>query len=335
MKKGVLILTLIAVPLLTHAEGLAAVLRSAREVNETYLELQVDAELAELRYEKARIEARDQIAVLTAESTYLGAQADHLRSLQSFYAEVVDATYGAVIAEHDRQIAERNEELARNEEAAMEVRFRNGLVPEGDLIDTRIAVRSAAVEREERSWQFSDALDALADATGRTLAEIALPAPPSFSSPMNADEWVAADPGVARARIAQEIAEVRLTRLPSNAPEFDRMALETELERARLATDRAINASERAYESLERRLTTLPQILTIRTEQLQLNDALHREAQERFDRGLITAAQRDQTFTRVLTARRNLIDSQRNYVRVVLEYAALAGIDPEEVLDHT
>lgn len=332
MKKGVLILTLIAVPLLTHAEGLAAVLRLAREVNETYLELQVDVELAELRYEKARIDARDRVDALTAESTYLGAQADHLRSLQSFYAEVVDAVYGAVIADYDRQVAERNEELARNEEAATEVRYRNGLVPEGDLIDARISVRSAAVEREERSWQYSDALDALADATGRTLEEIAIPTPPSFSPGMNVDEWIAADPGVARARIGQEIAEVRLARLPANAPEFDRMTLETELERARLATDRAINASERTYESLERRLKTLPQILTIRTEQLQLNEALHREAQERFDRGLITAVQRDQTFTRVLAARRNLVDSQKNYVRVVLEYAALAGIDPEEIL---
>ena len=332
MKKGVLILTLIAVPLLTHAEGLAAVLRSAREVNETYLELQVDVELAELRYEKARIEASDEVAMLTAESTYLGAQADHLRSLQSFYAEVVDAAYGAVTADYDRQIAERNEELARNEEAAMEVRFRNGLVPEGDLIDARIAVRSAAVEREERSWQFSDALDALSDATGRTLEEITLSAPSTFTPRMGVDEWIAADPGVARARIAQQIAEVRLARLPANAPEFDRLTVETELERARLATDRAISASERTWESLERRLTTLPQIVSIRAEQLQLSEALHREAQERFDRGLITAAQRDQTFTRVLTARRNLEDSRKNYVRVVLEYAALAGIDPEEVL---
>ena len=332
MKKGVLILTLIAVPLLTHAEGLAAVLRSAREVNETYLEMRVDAELAELRYEKARIEARDEIAAMTAESTFLGALADQRRSLQSFYAEVVDAVYGAVSADYDRQIAERNEELARIQETAVEVRFRNGLVPEGDLIEARISVRSASVEREERAWQYADAVDALADATGQTMEDITIDSPPSFTPRMDAGAWIAADPGVARARVAQEIAEARLARLAANAPEFDRMTAETELERARLATDRAVNASERAYESFRRRLTTLPQIITIRTEQLRLAEALYREAQERFDRGLITAAQRDQTFTRVLTAQKNLADAQRNFVRVVLEYAALAGIDPEEIL---
>jgi hypothetical protein len=161
---------------------------------------------------------------------------------------------------------------------------------------------------------------------------VSLPDAPSIAIRIAAEDWIARDPGVARARTAERMAELRLERLPGNATPFDRTVLETELDRARLVTERAVNASERTYEMLRRRTMTLPEIVTIRTEQLRLSEASRREAQERFDRGLITAIQRDQTQVRVLTARKNLLEAQRNLVRIITEYAALSGIALEEVL---
>lgn len=332
MKRGLLALAICALPLVAHAIELPELIRSAEAVNETYRALVIEADLAELRYDKARIEASDRIQELNADIAWLTARVDERRSLQAFYGEVVDAVYGAVAADYDRRIAEWNDRLARDQEAVVEVQFRNGLVPESELFDARIAVRSAAVDREERAWQLVDALDALSDATGLTLDEVSLPPVPAFAIRMSLDDWIADDLSVARARLAEQIVELRVARMPANAARFDRITLETELERAQLATERAVSASQRTYETLRRRLTTLPEIIVIRTEQLRISEASHREAQERFNRGLITAAQRDQTWVRVLTARRNLVDSERNYMRTILEYAAAAGILLEEIL---
>ncbi len=332
MKRITMAIAICVVPLTTHAYDLGDIFEAARAVNETFLEMQVDAELAELRYQRGRIEAPDELARLNAEATFLAARASRRGSLRDFYREVVDAVYNAVIADYDRRIAELNEDLAIRGEAAAEVRFRNGLIPEGDLLDARIAVRAAAVETEEKTWQWEDALEELDNSTGLTFEQISVPDTPSFAIRLAGADWIDRDPAVARARTAEQIAEVRLERLPENAAPFDRTVLETELDRARLTAERAVNASERTYEMLRRRATTLPEVVTIRTEQLRLSEASRREAQERFDRGLITATQRDQTQIRVLTAQRNLIEAERNFMRIITEYAALSGVGLEEVL---
>ena len=332
MKRGLLALAICMAPLVAHATNIATIVESAEAVNETYRALVVDAELADLRYEKNRIEATDRIQELAADSTWLTARAAERRSRQTFYGEVVDALYGAVTADYDRIVAERNDEIARDREAVVAVQFRNGLVPESDLFDARIAVRSAAIDREEKSWLLTDALTTLQDATGLEFDNVSLPATPSFSMRLSLDQWLERDPSVALARVAEEIARLRVERMPANVARFDRITLETELERARLATERALNSSERTYEAFRRRLTTLPELIVIRAEQLQISEASYREAGERFDRGLITAVQREQTWVRVLSARRNLVEAERTYVKTIVEYAAAAGIPLEEVL---
>ncbi len=332
MKRVMVAHAICIVPFAAHASVFVDIVQAAQAVNETYLAMEVDAELAELRYQRSRIEAPDEVARLNAEATYLAARASERESLRKFYREVVDAVYDATVADFDRRIAEMNEDLAQRAEAAAEVRFRNGLIPEGDLLDARVAVRSASVETEEQTWQWEDALLELDNATGLTFEQLSLPDMPSFAVRLTADEWIARDPGVARARTAERLAELRLERLPQNATRFDRTVLETELDRARLARERSVNASDRTYELFRRRAITVPEIITIRTEQLELSRASRREAQERFDRGLITASQRDQSQVRVLTAQKNLIEAERNFMRIITEYAALAGIAPEEIL---
>ncbi len=332
MNRGMVVLAICMAPFAAHASDFVDIIQASRAVNETYLEMEVNAELAELRYQRARIEAQDELARLNAQATYRAAKVSERGSLSEFYRDVVDSVYNAAIADLNRRIAVMNEDLALRDEAAAEVRFRNGLIPEGDLLDARIAVRSASVETEEQAWQLEDALDALDNATGLTSEQIILPDMPSLTVRLTSDEWIERDPTVARARTAERIAELRLELLPQNATRFDRTVLETELDRARLATERAVNASERLYETFRRRAITLPEIITIRTEQLQLSQASRREAQERFDRGLITAAQRDRTQVRVLTAQRSLMEAERNLMRVILEYAALTGIALEEIL---
>ncbi|TVR59722.1 MAG: TolC family protein [Spirochaetaceae bacterium] len=332
MTKALVVVLIAFFPLGVYAEGLPGVLRAAEGVNDTFRSLVIDAELAELRYQKSRIEAQDEVARLSAEATYSAALGDERRAYQTYYTDVVNAVYGAVIADYERRIAERNAAVARDQVAAVEVRFRSGLVPEGDVIDARISLRSAEVEREEKTWAWLDANETLDTATGLRFESITLPGVPSFLFRITLEHWIEADYAVARARITEQIAELRLARLPANAARFDRLTLEAELDRARLARQRAVTASERAFESLRRRVTTFGEVLTIRSEQLVLSQASYREAQERFSRGLLTAVQRDQTQIRVLTAERNLVEAQRNYIRTILEYAAATGAAPEDVL---
>ena len=332
MRNVFLVAVFAVAAVVASAEGLPGVFRAAEGVNETYRLLVIDAELAELRYQKSRIEAQDDLARLSAEAAYSAALGDERRAYQTYYIGVVNAVYGAVIADFERRIAERNAAVARDQEAAVEVRFRNGLVPEGDVIDARINLRSAEVDREEKTWAWFDATETLDTTTGMRFESITLPSVPPFSLNTRLEEWIEADYAVARARITERIAELRVARLPANAARFDRLTLEAELERARLATQRAVTAAERSYESLRRRLATFGEVLTIRSEQLELSRASFREAQERFNRGLLTAVQRDQTQIRVLTAEKNLVEAQRNYIRTILEYAAATGAAPEEVL---
>ena len=332
MRKGFFLAVLIAIATWAYAGAFPEYVRAARAVNETYRAMLVDVELGTLRFEKSRIEARDQIELLAAESSFLGVRADARRALGLFYAEVADAVFGAIVADYDARIAEANLAIARAEERGAEERFRAGLIPEGDLLDSRIAVRSAEIDRDERAWQRGDAMEALDTATGLRFADLAVPDVPGFAVTITVEQWTAADPAVERARVAERIVALRVDRLPADVAPFDRLTLETELDRSRLAGDRALTASERTFESLRRRSVTLARIVETRAEQLRLSEAASREADERFTRGLLTMSARDQSRTRVLTARRNLVDAERNYLKVILEYAAAVGIDLEELL---
>ncbi|TVQ26855.1 MAG: TolC family protein [Spirochaetaceae bacterium] len=325
-------MTLIATTITASAGVLPRYIRAAESVNETYRAMLVDVELGSLRYEKSRIEARDEIELLLAESAFLGVRTDARRALQLFYAEVADAVFGAIIADFDMRIADSNLAIARSEERAAGERFRAGLVPEGDLFDARIAVRSAEIDRDERSWQRDDAMETLSTATGLRFDDLSVPRVPPFSVARSIQDWTAADPAVERARVAERIVALRLDRHPRNAAPFDRLTLETELDRSQLAVERALNASERTLESVRRRSVTLARIVETRAEQLRLSEAASREADERFDRGLLTISARDQSRTRVMTAQRNLVDATRNFLKVILEYAAAVGTDPEELL---
>jgi outer membrane protein TolC len=315
-----------------HAADLADFFASAESVNEDFSRMTIDLELASLRHERNRIEATDELRLLAADSALLLAQSAHRQSIGAYYNDVLDSVYGAAVADLELRIALRSEEVSREDERAAADQVQRGLAPQRDLVDARTSVQSAAVESEQKRWQRQDRLDELAVVTGLSWADVALPDVEVFTVLLDAGQWIERDLAVKRARIEEQIAQTRRERLATNAPRFDRMTVETEHERALLTTQRAVASSGRAYVAMVRRLTAQAQIIAIRSSELELDEDLYQEAQDRYGRGFMNAADRDRTAVLVLSAQRSLVQAQLDYLKTVMEYAIVAGLSPSEVL---
>ena len=181
------------------------------------------------------------------------------------------------------------------------------------------------------SWQWQDALVELMNKTGLSWSDVVLPEVEAFTVQTTTEQWIERDFTVQRARIEEQIAGLENERLPANAARFDRILAETELDRQRLAARRAVDSSRRIYEAIIRRITSQAEIISIRKEELQLNDKLFQEAEQSYSHGMMDAKERDRTGIRVLNARMNLIRAQLEYLKTIMEYAVVAELSPSEV----
>ncbi len=333
MIRSVFVGTLFFTAITLHAADISAIFASANKVNQDYSSIRLDLELATLRHQKSTIEAKDDLDGISAESTFLQAKATYRRSLVSYYQDVLDSAFGAVLADISLQIALGNEEVAREDEASAGQSVLKGLAPRRDLIDARTTTRSAAVDTEEARWGLSDARDELMNVTGLAISEIELPQSiKPLVVELTADQWIEWDFAVQRARVDERGAQLRFDRLPGNTADFDRTVAKGEFNRAALDSLRAVDSARAAYEGIVRKLQTQREIISMRTEVLELNRELAQDAAASYKNGMMSQADKKRTDVRVLTARKNLLQAELDYAKTIMEYVVVAGIEPEDAL---
>ena len=320
MKTVFLGLFLVASVLPTQSESLLELSKAASTVNSVYLTMGIDLELAELRFEKSRIEATGERDLLTAESTFLQAQDSYRRSVRDFSDQVINTVIDVAVAATDLAIAEINELSATEDQSSSQKQYERGLVSEEGLTEAKLKLRSAQLQTAQAKWDFEDAVQQLKFATGLTWKNSLLPEVPEFVFSQDVSLWKENDIALKRAQISVRLAELAYAALPGNAARYDRRLGEAALRKAQTSLQQAETESERSFRSTMHSLRNQYATLGIRIEELDLQRTLLEDAEQRYERSIIARAQRDQQKVRVLSAEKTHLQAVRTYLRNLVAY---------------
>ena len=307
-------------------------LAAASSVNPVYMSLDLDRELAELKFEKSRIEAKKERDLLSAEATSIAAQESRRRSLLEFCTAVIDAVFDTAAAEVDVRVAALSEEAAAEDEVGASKQHERGLLSEEELANAGLKHRSARQSVEQAAWALEDARRQLRTATGLEWRATLVPGEPDFALPADSAGWIRSDLGLRKAEIALQVASLDSADLPGNAAPYDRRIAEAALKKAEMALEQAKQISERSFRSAVQTLQSQKAAIALRRGETELQRALLADAERRYQRGAIARGDRDQQQVRVWTAEKAHLQAVRSYLRSLVSYLVFAGADPKEAL---
>ncbi|MDP3179555.1 MAG: hypothetical protein Q8M76_16715 [Spirochaetaceae bacterium] len=288
----------------------------------------VDLELADLRLSKGEIEAKIELDRVNAQATYVSAQDRYLKAVLANFNEVIDTAYAAATADIDASVAALTLENSRDDRKYAELRYKNGLLSEEDFLKADIAYRTNASSQETVALTAQDARDAVLLTLGMEWKAELLPEVPDFEPKGTKDEWVALDPALRAARLAERAAELKTAALSSNAASFDRRIQETEFAKAKATAVTAEGDAMRAYDGILRLLKSQKAALQIRRDDFQLKSSTYLDAQRRFEKGAISQSDKNSAKIAELNARKTLLVAQQSYIKSIGKYQIYLGKDP-------
>jgi len=325
-------LLLVMSALAAHPDTVPELLAAASSANPVPATLALDRELAELRLEKSRIEAKRDRDRLSAETTYLSTLESQRRSLLEFCTGVIDAVFDAAVAEVDARIAARSATAATDDEEGARRQFARGLLSEEELANAGLALRSALLASEQADWVREDAYRQLEAATGLEWRPSLVPGIPELALPADASVWVRNDLGLRKAELALQMATIDRDALPGNAAPYDRRIAEAALEKAEMALAQARQGSERGFRGAIQNLRSQKASIALREGEIELQRALLADAERRYRQGVVARGEWDRQQVRSWTAEKARLQALRGFLRSLLGYLVSTGADPREAL---
>jgi outer membrane protein TolC len=310
------------------AAGLGDLFKAATGSNQDYAIFGIDLDLAQLKRTKGEIEAKVELDRMNAQSAYITAVSDYRRSVLGFYNEVLDAVFAAATASLDAESVGLSLENAREDRRYADSRYRNGLISEEVLKEIDIAFKSASTSQELAAWTFEDAKNTVRRVTGLEWKPELVPELPAFAAEAAVDEWLAADPALQKAKLAEKIAALRAASMATNASVYDRRIQETENLKAGVSVMNAETVARRAHASSLSTLKNQAALAQIRQDELALKERAAQDAQLQYEKGMLSTSDRNLRSIAVLTARKNLLASQRNYLKSIGAYLSALGKNP-------
>lgn len=317
-----------ALPAPAGAQTLKELFTAATAASQDYSMFAIDLEIANLKKTKGEIEAKVELDRVNAQSAYVTATGAWRASVLGFYNEVIDAVFAAAVAEIDVQSAGLLLDNAREDRKYADSRLKNGLLSEEGFKEIDIALQAALNAKELADWTLKDARDNLRLVAGLEWKPELLPAAPEFEPAATADEWIAKDLGLEKARLAEKIAALRAASLAMNASVYDRKILDTESTKAKVAAANAQGDARRAFESANSNLRNQAALLRIRGDEQALKDAAARDALRQYESGIISLAEKNQKAVSALSARKNLLAARKSYIRSIGAYLSALGEKP-------
>jgi outer membrane protein TolC len=302
----------------------------AKEHNQDYRRLNLELELALLRVERQEIRARDTLERLEAEDSLLAARLTYRRGLEDFHHSLIASLYN--VAVQNERLALSRLQSARAEERVRqeELRFERGLVPQSEVLQAVLALRSARRDHDNARWLLEDAEIHFRETAGQDWREALIPRVAPVESGSR-EQWILHDLALQRSELASRRARERQDRMPRNAAEFDRRIIAAEVEQAAFELERSRSEAERRFEQLSRRLQAQWETVLIRREETVLREELATESRRNFERGMITAAERDQIAEQVVQARIQALEAGRDYLITAVTYRT--GLGPGETVE--
>jgi outer membrane protein TolC len=332
MRHGVAVALVLLSALRLGADPLPDLFEQALAVNTTYRVMEIDSELAQMRYQKGQIEAQNERDELAVESSFLQARAGARSSMRSFYNAVIDAVFKAATAELSVRAAELSLSIAQNAYVLAQTRYEGGLISDEDLKQAELQSDQAEQSLRQAQYDLEAAQRNLERETGLSWMWSLIPAEPGSVIAPDAQTYVALDLGLQSSQLSVRQAELALANVPENASRYDRLTAESELERARINLQETRASVEEAFFSAARGLARDEEAARIAFEQLEIERSLLLDSQARYDRGLITRDARDQQQIKVYNARSSYLRALQSYLSAIVSYAVAVDMDLSEVL---
>lgn len=317
----------IAVPA-AGAQTLKDLFAAATAGNQDYTVFGIDLEIAQLKRTKGEIEAKVELDRMNARSAYVAATASYRAAVLGFYNEVIDAVFAAAVAEIDVQSVGLALENAKEDRKYADSRYKNGLLSEEGYKEIDIALQAAATSKELADWTLKDAKDNVRLVAGLDWNPALVPEVPAFEPAATADEWVAKDLGLERARLAEKIAALKAASLAMNASVYDRKILETESLKAKVSVANAESDARRSFEGATSVLRNQAALLRIRNDEYALKETSFKDALRQYENGIISLTERNLKAISVLTARKTLLAARKNYTKSTASYLGALGEKP-------
>jgi hypothetical protein len=330
---------LVGAPHAARAQTLAPLFVAARGNNAAYRSAVSAWELARLRYERARIQARTVADERATELTWIGAEIAFVRATEAVYHRTVQSLYDVLEADARLQGLLFTVATARESAALAQTRYQQGLISREDRTEAALALRQAELSVQQAEWAAEDARGAFGRALGigfdsgvhRALSPEAVFTAVSATAPVSPGQFPESRE-LRRARIQLDAAKEAQKLLPRNAPEFDRRIAAADVESSRRAVDEAWAAQAEERAELLRQHEALYATARLRRAQAALEEARSAVADEQYENSLISKTQRDQQHARRWSAEATALNAERRYVTAAVSLLAAANADVEEVL---
>jgi outer membrane protein TolC len=310
------------------AGSLGDLFSAATQSNQDYSIFKIDLEIAQLKKTKGEIEAKVELDRVNAQLNFGTALATYRNSVLSFYNEVIDVVFAAAIAELDVESVGLSLENAAEDRKYADSRFKNGLISEEVFKEIDILYKTTSTNYELASWTLKDAKDNFLLVTGLEWKSSLIPEVPAFESKATVEDWIAKNTSLERALLNEKIAALRMASLATNASVYDRRIQETENLKAKVSVASAESDAKRAYESARSTLKNQASLLQIRKDEFALKESAYKDALKQFERGMISLNDRNLRAISVITARKNLLAFQRNYIKSIGSFLSALGENP-------
>jgi outer membrane protein TolC len=288
----------------------------------------IDLDLAQLKKTKGEIEAKVELDRVNAQYNYMTALSSYRVSVLGFYNEVIDAVFAAATAELDVESVGLSLENAKEDKKYAESRFKNGLISEEIFKEIDIAFKLTSTNQELSTWTMKDARNNFLLVTGLEWKTSLIPSAPAFDPTAKVEDWIANDPALQKAQLAEKIAELKTATLATNASVYDKRIQETEDLKAKVSVSNAESDARRAYESAMSTLKNQASLLQIRSDEYALKELSYQDALRQFERGMISLSDKNLKAIAVLTARKSLLAAQKSYIRSIGSYLSAIGENP-------
>ncbi len=299
----------------------------AEENSNTCKSILSDYQLAQLRAERARIEARNPQGELKAQESLINARIEYMEQLEEFYLDVLESSFAVVITGLEEEVAELQLRIADENLLQAKARFESGKIPRLELAEAEVAKRRAELELETSSWQRQDSMEDFVQTVEIEWSDKLLFGEPSVRSPSeNVKEWKKRDSTIKRAELRLERKQLEEEHLPTNAPEFNLQLASAEVEQAQSALERAEAESERLFEQLNRRIYLENETRQLHEEELHMHRELLETAQRNHEQGLITTADLYQSRIQLVQAEIRAEQTRQNYLAATVKYTI--GMEP-------
>lgn len=304
----------------TAAETVTSLADAASTVNPGRTIAETQFEVAEVQYEVDIATATEADTVFSVESARLTATQSYRKSIRVYFYEVIDAVFDVGTASIDLEIAELRLSIAETDRAFVRTQHTAGVLSDTDLNVTELEYRDQENSHAQAVFAEAEARSGLMAATGLEWDPGLIPDIPLSPKIVTVEAWLEADIPYQQALIALSLAECNANSPAGAVSDIERRTTNIALQAANLSAEQTRRNAELTYRQTVRSLDYSRIALDIQRERIALQEQLLTVANIRFDRGLITLAQRAQQRIQVIAARKQYLEQLRGYLKAVVAY---------------